>query len=173
MIVRRFDAVKRRLWFSSLHRTTCPLPGSRRSRNDRVKRTHMTGDIPRKTVSVYGCSSAVRLEPVPPLWIRLSATVGNPEALVDWLAGNCRQPPRGVFSPPAGAVAPAEVKLDDVGSVENAAMVSSRMHRGEKHHGVVDPGSRMVRGVVGRGPARCVAAHAQPKPYRLPEPCGA
>ncbi|HBH53015.1 MAG TPA: hypothetical protein DDY91_14100, partial [Planctomycetaceae bacterium] len=66
------------------------------------------------------------------MWIGLSATMGNPETLVDWLAGNCRERPRGVFSPPTGAVAPAGVKLDHVGSVENAAMVISRLPRGEK-----------------------------------------
>ncbi len=77
----------------------------------------------------------------------------------------------GGLLPPAGAVAPAEVKLDHVGSVGNAAMVISRLHRGEKHHGVVDPGSRIVRGDVGRGPAGRVVAHAQAKPYRLPESC--
>lgn len=64
--------------------------------------------------------------------IGLSATVGNPETLVDWLAGSCSQRERHVFLPPKAAAVPADVKLDFVGSLENAAVVISRLHRGEK-----------------------------------------
>ncbi len=63
--------------------------------------------------------------------IGLSATVGNPEALADWLAGSCPSP-GGVFKPEATANVEADVKLDYVGSVENAAEVVSQLHRGEK-----------------------------------------
>ena len=66
--------------------------------------------------------------------IGLSATVGNPQALCDWLAGSC-DGPRGVYAPAAAtpAQAPAaDVAIDFVGSLENAATVISRLHRGEK-----------------------------------------
>ncbi len=75
--------------------------------------------------------------------IGLSATVGNPGALCDWLAGSCPGP-RGVYAP-APAAAPAaqaaavaapapaaDVAIDFVGSLENAAVVIARLHRGEK-----------------------------------------
>jgi ATP-dependent Lhr-like helicase len=74
--------------------------------------------------------------------IGLSATVGNPEDLLGWLAGAC-QGPRQVCLPPEGAAAsPAEVKLDHVGSLHNAAVVISRLHRGEKRLVFVDSRSR-------------------------------
>ena len=73
----------------------------------------------------------------------LSATVGNPETLCDWLAGTCRGP-RHVFRPPpsAAAVAAPEVQLDYVGSLQNAAIVVSRLHRGEKRLVFVDSRAR-------------------------------
>jgi ATP-dependent Lhr-like helicase len=72
----------------------------------------------------------------------LSATVGNPEELLDWLAGACQEP-RQVCHPPEGAAAStAEVKLDHVGSLHNAAVVISRLHRGEKRLVFVDSRSR-------------------------------
>ncbi len=71
----------------------------------------------------------------------LSATVGNPEELLDWLAGAC-QGERQVCHPPEAVAAPAEVKLDHVGSLHNAAVVISRLHRGEKRLVFVDSRSR-------------------------------
>jgi ATP-dependent Lhr-like helicase len=73
--------------------------------------------------------------------IGLSATVGNPETLLDWLAGSC-QGERGVFLPLEGQDSDAEVKLDYVGSLQNAAIVISRLHRGEKRLVFVDSRSR-------------------------------
>lgn len=74
--------------------------------------------------------------------IGLSATVGNPETLVDWLAGSCQRK-RSVFLPPATAgVGQADVKLDYVGSLHNAAVVISRLHRGEKRLVFVDSRAR-------------------------------
>ncbi|MFN9769499.1 MAG: DEAD/DEAH box helicase, partial [Planctomycetota bacterium] len=70
--------------------------------------------------------------------IGLSATVGNPEMLVDWLAGNCTERSRRVFLPPKAAAAPADVKLDFVGSLENAATVIARLYRGEKRLVFID-----------------------------------
>lgn len=73
--------------------------------------------------------------------IGLSATVGNPDTLVDWLAGSCRGT-RSVFLPPQGSESPADVALDYVGSLQNAAVVISRLHRGEKRLVFVDSRSQ-------------------------------
>ncbi len=70
----------------------------------------------------------------------LSATVGNPDTLMDWLAGSCTRPRR-VFLPP-GHHDSAEVTLDYVGSLQNAAVVISRLHRGEKRLVFVDSRAR-------------------------------
>ena len=71
----------------------------------------------------------------------LSATVGNPEELVDWLAGSCSGT-RDVFLPPPNKESVADVKLDYVGSLHNAAVVISRLHRGEKRLVFVDSRAR-------------------------------
>src|SRR5262249_30080171 len=73
--------------------------------------------------------------------VGLSATVGNPEELLEWLAGMC-EGPRQVCYPPKTSAAPAEVTLDHVGSLRNAAVVISRLHRGEKRLAFVDSRSR-------------------------------
>lgn len=71
--------------------------------------------------------------------IGLSATVGNPEALLTWLQGArpAERPGRvvapGVTPATAGsAPPPGEVELDYVGSLTNAAKVISALHQGEK-----------------------------------------
>lgn len=60
--------------------------------------------------------------------IGLSATVSNPSTLLDWFA------PTGTRSVVgrASVSTDAEVTIDHVGSLENAATVISRLHRGEK-----------------------------------------
>lgn len=64
--------------------------------------------------------------------IGLSATVGNPEELLAWMAGHC-QGARRVVNPSGSApVSDVDVQLDYVGTIENAALVISRLHRGEK-----------------------------------------
>lgn len=72
--------------------------------------------------------SAVAREPVQR--IALSATLANPEELLTWLTGG-REEPKVVIR---GAAAPVEpdIQIDYVGSLENAATVVSRLHRGEK-----------------------------------------
>ncbi|MDE2906074.1 MAG: DEAD/DEAH box helicase, partial [Acidobacteriota bacterium] len=61
----------------------------------------------------------------------LSATVANPEALLEWLAPAASQP-RQVIAPAGEASRSATVHLDYVGSTANAARVLSALHRGEK-----------------------------------------
>lgn len=64
--------------------------------------------------------------------VGLSATVGNPEVLVDWLSGSSPGV-REVYAPAESSGRDdADVQLDYVGSIDNAAVVISRMHRGEK-----------------------------------------
>jgi ATP-dependent Lhr-like helicase len=74
--------------------------------------------------------------------IGLSATVGNPDELLTWAAGHCAGE-RVVVSPQAVGAKTPEVKLDYVGSLENAALVISRMHRGEKRLVFCDSRSRV------------------------------
>lgn len=61
----------------------------------------------------------------------LSATVGNPDELCDWLAKGCERP-RKVINPPADRGAHPQVEIDWVGNLNNAAIIISRLHRGEK-----------------------------------------
>lgn len=74
--------------------------------------------------------------------IGLSATVGNPDSLLKWLAGHCNGH-RTLVAPPTKGAKPAEVVLDYVGSLENAALVISRLHRGEKRLVFCDSRSRV------------------------------
>lgn len=66
--------------------------------------------------------------------IGLSATVGNPGQLLAWLQGaDATGRPAVVLAPPGPpAATSAEVGLDYVGSVTNAATVIGALHRGEK-----------------------------------------
>lgn len=73
--------------------------------------------------------------------IGLSATVGNPEDLASWLTGGCMRPIE-VLDPGVQAGRDADIKIDYVGSIENAATVISRIHRGEKRLVFVDSRSR-------------------------------
>ena len=61
----------------------------------------------------------------------LSATIGNPEALLEWLAPASSRPRR-IIAPDGRAVQSASVQLDYVGGVENTARVVSSLHKGEK-----------------------------------------
>lgn len=65
--------------------------------------------------------------------VGLSATVGNPETVGAWMQGSTegRRPAVVVREDSASAVNP-EITVDYVGSMDNAATVISRLHRGDK-----------------------------------------
>lgn len=73
--------------------------------------------------------------------VALSATLGNPQGLLEWLTSTCRRPGV-VVNPPGDSAAEADVTLDYVGSLANAALVISRLHRGEKRLAFVDSRAR-------------------------------
>ena len=63
--------------------------------------------------------------------IGLSATVGDPAAMLAWLTGSSER--HSVVVAPTGDVpADPHITLDHVGSLDNAAAVITQMHRGEK-----------------------------------------
>ena len=66
-----------------------------------------------------------------PQRIGLSATIGNPRDILSWMVRDESSPAR-VISPGVVSSVGADVQLDYVGSVENAAVVVSQLHRGEK-----------------------------------------
>jgi len=68
--------------------------------------------------------------------IGLSATVGNPDEILEWLRGRSKRDGV-VISPPRPPVNPY-VSLDYVGSMANAAIVAEQMHRGKKRLVFVD-----------------------------------
>lgn len=76
--------------------------------------------------------------------IGLSATVGNPQGLLDWLAGHCEGTREVVVVPSNGSVVP-DVQVDYVGSLENAATVIARLHQGEKRLVFCDSRSRVEK----------------------------
>jgi ATP-dependent helicase Lhr and Lhr-like helicase len=76
--------------------------------------------------------------------IGLSATVGNPEGLLEWLTVGVPEQPRRVVQPANGHTRrEVEVTVDYVGSIANAATVISRLHRGEKRLVFVDSRARV------------------------------
>lgn len=64
--------------------------------------------------------------------VGLSATVGNPQAVLGWLAGSIDGGASEVVVAPPEPGPEAEVQADYVGTLDNAALVISRLHRGEK-----------------------------------------
>jgi ATP-dependent Lhr-like helicase len=75
--------------------------------------------------------------------IGLSATIGNPNGLLDWLAGHCIGP-RELTQIESSATAPQPmVQVDFVGSLENAARVIATLHAGEKRLVFCDSRSRV------------------------------
>lgn len=76
-----------------------------------------------------------------PQRVGLSATVGEPDTLLTWLCAGTDGPRTLLVSPPVERVAP-DITLDYVGSLSNAAIVLSRLHRGEKRLVFVDSRAR-------------------------------
>ena len=73
--------------------------------------------------------------------IGLSATVGNPEALLQWLASHSPRKSE-IVAPSGGPPAEADVEIDYVGNLQNAAKVIKILHRGEKRLVFCDSRSR-------------------------------
>lgn len=62
--------------------------------------------------------------------IGLSATIGNPDAICDWLSGSSQR--KRIVVNPAKTASQAELSLDYVGNLNNAAVVIERLHPGKK-----------------------------------------
>jgi ATP-dependent helicase Lhr and Lhr-like helicase len=74
--------------------------------------------------------------------VGLSATVGNASDLLRWLSGHCVGDGT-VINPPTTDSKQPDVRLDYVGTLSNAALVISRLHRGEKRLVFCDSRSRV------------------------------
>lgn len=70
--------------------------------------------------------------------IGLSATVGNPDELMEWLTVGCGGTRRVFFPPEATHADDPDVMVDYVGNLQNAATVIARMHTGEKRLVFID-----------------------------------
>jgi len=74
----------------------------------------------------------------------LSATVGNPKQLLNWLSGHCKGESQ-LFIEQLDEKQQIDVKLDYVGNLENAAIVLSRLHKGKKRLVFCDSRARVER----------------------------
>lgn len=90
--------------------------------------------------------------------IGLSATVGNPEDLLAWLAPGRDGRVIGPAKPPSDG----DVTVDYVGSVANAVTVLSRLHRGERRLVFADSRSRVenIAGGLRAAGVRTFVSHA-------------
>lgn len=75
--------------------------------------------------------------------IGLSATVGNPDELLDWLAAGSSRAGQVLRPEEESGLARPEVTLDHVGSLDNAGRVIAALHRSEKRLVFCDSRSRV------------------------------
>lgn len=73
--------------------------------------------------------------------IGLSATVGDPDAIVAWLSGSSLRPQRVVD--PGGGRPPPDLALDFVGTLDNAALLIDRLYPGTRRLVFVDSRRRV------------------------------
>ena len=73
--------------------------------------------------------------------IGLSATVGDPEVIVEWLSGSSMRPQRVVD--PRGARKPPKLHLDFVGTLDNAALLIDKLYPGTRRLVFVDSRRRV------------------------------
>jgi len=76
--------------------------------------------------------------------VGLSATVGNPEKLLNWLSGHCNGKSR-LFCEKVNNDSEVDVKLDYVGNLENAALLISNLYKGKKRLVFCDSRARVER----------------------------
>lgn len=80
--------------------------------------------------------------------IGLSATVGNPEGLLEWLsmpASQASAPVKSVVRSAVGARRDAEIRVDHVESIVNASKVIAGLHHGEKRLVFCDSRARVEK----------------------------
>ncbi|MFN9809118.1 MAG: DEAD/DEAH box helicase [Deltaproteobacteria bacterium] len=73
--------------------------------------------------------------------IGLSATIGDPEVIVQWLSGSSLRPQRVVD--PGGPRKPPDLALDFVGTLDNAALLIDRLYPGTRRLVFVDSRRRV------------------------------